>query len=68
MKAMLIKWVIVVLCLCSTMMNIGCGGGGGGEGTSSTTTPPTTTAPKNYTTLDELTADMKTPEALGLGS
>ena len=82
MKAMLIKCVIVALCLCSTMMNIGCGGGGGGDETASTTAPPTSTtpptttpptttpppttaAPKNYTTIDELAADMKTPEALG---
>ena len=81
MNTTIVKVAIVALCVYSAMMTIGCGGGGGGDETASTTTPPTSTtppttappttapptstAPKNYATIDELAADMKTPEALG---
>ncbi len=73
----LMKGVILAGCLCLALMSIGCGGGGGGGETApptateppAATAPPsalpTVTLPKNYTTLDELAADMKTPEALG---
>jgi hypothetical protein len=69
----IMKGVMLVGCFYLAVMSVGCGGGGGGDETASpastnpptTTAPPTTTVPKNYATIDELAADMKTPEALG---
>jgi hypothetical protein len=62
----LMKGVMLAGCLYLAMMSFGCGGGGGDESASPTSTnPPTSAAQKNYATIDELAADMKTPEALG---